>query len=165
MNAEVIKIKADDELFIPKFSSEHAAGADLRANTKVAIVPLGEPSGYIQNNIANNIIIYPGGRCLIDCGFSMEIPEGYHANILPRSGFANKEFACIPNSPGLIDSDYRGRVMVGIHNLGIKPIHIEYGDRIAQIVIMQHPKVVYVASEELSDTDRGVGGFGSSGKK
>lgn len=116
-------------------------------------------------NIEKPIILHPGERALIPAGFSIELPVGYEAQIRPRSGLAIKNGLGLLNSPGTIDSDYRGEIMIIAINLGNSPIEICPGDRIAQMVISQVPQVELVAVENLSPSNRQSGGFGSTGLK
>lgn len=154
-----ILINADSDVFIPKFGSEEAACADIRANIQGNGKVLTE-SAHIHDNV---VTIRPGGSYLFDCGFEMAIPKGYEAQVRPRSGFSTKNSALIPNSPGTIDSDYRGRVMIAIHNAGNHVIIVNDEDRIAQIKISKVPEVEYISVEELDETERGKAGFGSTG--
>ncbi len=108
-------------------------------------------------------IILPKQVDLISTGFSMEIPIGYEAQIRPRSGLAVKKGIGVLNSPGTIDSGYRGEVKIILINLGQDPFEVKVGDRIAQIGIREVPPVSFVIKDELSDTPRGDGGFGSTG--
>ena len=100
----------------------------------------------------------------IPVGFSMELPSGYEAQIRPRSGLAAKHHITVTNSPGTVDANYRGEVKVILYNLGREPFSTQRGDRIAQMVICKLPEINLVEATELSETDRGSGGFGSSGK-
>ena len=111
-----------------------------------------------------DMILPPGRSTLVPAGFSMELPPGYEAQIRPRSGLALKHDLMLTNSPGTIDAGYRGEVGVIMYNGGTTEFPIRRGDRIAQMVICRLPEVKLVASEELSTTDRGSGGFGSTGK-
>lgn len=130
---------------IPMLSFAHIgdAGADLAANEEVTIEP--------------------GSRALIGTGLSMAIPEGYAGFVLPRSGLAIKSGVTVSNAPGLIDSGYRGELRVGLTNHGDQPFSVGVGDRIAQLVIMRVEEPEYVEVETLDDTERGAGGFGSTG--
>ncbi|MCB1215196.1 MAG: dUTP diphosphatase [Deltaproteobacteria bacterium] len=130
---------------VPKPMSEHASGMDLRAAIE-------EP-----------ILLKAGERALIPCGFAMEIPVGYEAQIRPRSGLAFRHGLTCLNTPGTIDADYRGEIKVLLANLGEKDFTIQAWDRIAQMVIQQVPQVKVEVVTSLSDTSRGEGGFGSTG--
>ena len=147
---QTCKIYNASDNALPTYESATAAGLDLRANLK-------EP-----------VTLAPGERKLIPTGLFMELPEGYEAQVRPRSGLAIKHGITVLNSPGTIDPDYRGEVMVILINLSDTPFQIQHGDRIAQMVIAQYQQIQWqpVASvEELSETERGAGGFGHSGKK
>lgn len=133
---------------LPKYGSAEAAGADLHA-----VVDDGQ-EGYI---------IRPGYRGVIPCGFAMELPVGYEAQVRPRSGLALKVGITVVNTPGTIDSDYRGEVMVILINHGIEDFVIKSGDRIAQMVIAPVTRGAFSFADELNSTDRGVRGFGSTG--
>lgn len=111
------------------------------------------------------IMLHRGKRALIPCGFAMELPEGYEAQVRPRSGLALKQGITVLNSPGTIDAGYRNEVKVVLYNTDIVDYKICPGERIAQLVISRVPEVTLELVEELSDTVRGLGGFGSSGKK
>ena len=101
---------------------------------------------------------------LVPAGFSLELPVGFEAQIRPRSGLAAKHHITVPNSPGTVDANYRGEVKAILYNLGKEPFTIKRGDRIAQMVIAKLPEVELVCVESLSETGRGEGGFGSTGK-
>ncbi len=130
---------------MPRRMSEGAVGYDLFAR-------LGKP-----------VVIPPGGRAKIPVGFIIEVPEGYEAQIRPRSGLADRFGIILTNSPGTVDPDYRGEVMVLVANLGDEPFVVEDGQRIAQMVIAPVPPTELVPVDEISDTSRGDGGFGSTG--
>ena len=142
-----VKIKRlDPSVELPSYAYSGDAGLDLRANATVDIPPL--------------------GRVLIPTGLAVAIPEGYAGFVQPRSGMALKRGLSIANTPGLIDAHYRGELKIIAVNLDAKePIHIERGERIAQLVIQAVPAVTLVEVDELDETDRGEGGFGSSGTK
>lgn len=136
--------KLDDSLDMPAYAYEGDAGLDLRA--------------------AEDAVLQPFERKLVSCGIAMAIPQGYAGFVVPRSGLAAKHGISIVNAPGLIDSNYRGEIKAILVNLDPhNPFEIKHGDRIAQLVIMATPAVTLLASSELSDTERGAGGFGSSG--
>jgi dUTP pyrophosphatase len=132
-------------LNLPTYATEQSAGMDLSAALEEAI-ELG-----------------PGERALIPTGLSIALPSGYEAQIRPRSGLALKHGVTVLNSPGTIDADYRGEIKVIIANLGSEPFTIERGMRIAQMVIARHANVSWAVVKDLEDTDRGSGGFGSTG--
>jgi dUTP pyrophosphatase len=109
------------------------------------------------------VMLQPGDIRLIPCGFAMSMPHGYEAQIRPRSGLATRHGITMVNTPGTIDSDYRGEVQVPLINLGKAAFAVERGMRIAQMVIAQLPEIEIVEAEELESTDRGAGGFGHTG--
>ncbi len=147
MNNNVnIKCRIENSDYIPVYSSEHAAGADL-----FAWLPEGD------------IIIKPGERYLVPTGLKIELPEGYEAQIRPRSGLAVKHGITLLNTPGTIDSDYRGEIKVIIINLGQNDFSISCGDRIAQMIIAPVVRGSFKIDVCLSETVRGTGGFGSTG--
>jgi dUTP pyrophosphatase len=131
---------------LPAYQTPLAAGLDLRAN-------IDEP-----------IELGPLDRKLIGTGLFIELPEGYEAQIRPRSGLAFKHGLTVLNTPGTVDADYRGEVKVLLVNLSNTPFLIEDGERVAQMVIARHEQISWVEVEELSDTQRGAGGYGSTGK-
>lgn len=130
---------------LPARQSAHAAGLDLSAAVSEATV------------------LRPGDVRLIPCGFAMAIPPGYEAQVRPRSGLASRHGVTLVNSPGTIDADYRGEVMVPLINLGRASFTVERGMRIAQMLIAPVPDVRVVEVENLDATDRGLGGFGHTG--
>src|SRR5271170_6616043 len=132
---------------LPKYATEHAAGMDLCAA------------------IANDIVIEPGKRTLVPTGLSIALPEGYEAQVRPRSGLALKNGITVLNSPGTIDADYRGEVQVILANLGAEPFIITRGMRIAQMVVASYARVEWQQVAELPESARGAGGFGSTGLK
>jgi dUTP pyrophosphatase len=129
----------------PAYQSDGAAGADLRAN------------------IGNEVVIKPGGRALIPTGIRLQIPRGMEAQVRPRSGLAARHGVTVLNSPGTIDSDYRGEVMVILINLGAEDFRILPGDRIAQVVFSPVARVSFMWSDRVKESRRGNGGFGSTG--
>lgn len=139
---------ADRTLPLPSYETAGAAGADLRAN--------------FPDRQA--VTLSPGARALIPTGFRVEIPPGYEMQVRPRSGAALKQGLSLPNTPGTIDSDYRGPLGVILINLGQEPVTIAHGDRIAQAVIAPVVQATFELADDLSDTERGPGGFGSTGK-
>lgn len=132
---------------LPTYETVGSAGLDLRAN------------------IAEEIILQPLQRALIPTGLFIELPLGYEAQIRPRSGLAYKKGITCLNSPGTIDADYRGEIKVLLINLSNEPVTIEHSERIAQMVVAKHEQVEWQPVEQLSDTNRGAGGFGSTGTK
>lgn len=137
---------ADTTVPLPSYETTGAAGADIRANL---------PEGDIE--------ILPGARVLIPTGLSMEIPPGFEVQVRPRSGLALKHGLMLVNSPGTIDSDYRGPVGIIVLNAGEQPFLVTHGMRIAQLVVAPVVQARFARSETLSETARGAGGFGSTG--
>jgi dUTP pyrophosphatase len=121
-------------------------------------------SGYdIHAACAGEIVIAPGAAALIPAGFELSMPDGYEAQVRPRSGLAVKNRIGLLNSPGTVDSDYRGEVCVILCNFGDDPFVVSRGDRIAQLVFSRLPRVELVEDEALDETERGTGGFGHTG--
>lgn len=112
----------------------------------------------------DDLVLAPGRISLVPTGFAMALPDGYEAQIRPRSGLAVKHGISIINAPGTIDADYRGEVKIALINLGQEPVTLRRGDRIAQMVIQQVCQVRIHIVEQLNDTDRSVGGFGHTGR-
>ena len=139
--------KLDENAKTPTYGTEFSAGADLYA---LADAP---------------ITIGSGETVLVHTGIAMEIPEGYVGLVFARSGLATKKNLAPANKVGVIDADYRGEIMVALHNHGTTPQTVECGERIAQIAIVPFLKAEFEECDELSDTVRGAGGFGSTGKK
>lgn len=140
--------KLNEGAIKPTYGTEYSAGADLYACTggeKVTIPPL--------------------GTVMIKTGIAVEIPEGYVGLVFARSGIASKRGLAPANKVGVIDSDYRGEIMVAVHNHGNIPGDIDDGERIAQLVIVPYLAADFVESDQLWDTERGIGGFGSTGTK
>lgn len=132
---------------LPNYETIASAGMDLRAN-------LDEP-----------VVLNPLGRAIIKTGLFIELPIGYEAQVRPRSGLAAKKGITVLNSPGTIDADYRGEVGVILVNLSNEAFTIENGERIAQLVIAKHERAEWQEVQELTETSRGEGGFGSTGVK
>ena len=132
---------------LPAYATDLSAGMDLRASLDAPVT------------------LNPMQRKLIPTGLFIELPEGYEAQIRPRSGLALKKGITVLNTPGTIDADYRGEIGVILINLGEEPFVIENGEHICQMVIAQHAVATLVEVNELSDTERGAGGFGHTGKK
>lgn len=133
---------------VPSYSSKSAAGADIYACTE-----------------GENIVIAPGETKMVHTGIALEIPEGYAGLVYARSGIATKRGLAPANKVGVIDSDYRGEIMVSLHNHSSDVQEITDGERIAQLVIAPYLAVEFSQVDELSDTERGSGGFGSTGNK
>lgn len=139
--------KLDERAILPTYGTEYSAGADLYALTE----------GTVE--------IAPHTTVLLHTGIAVEIPEGYCGLVFARSGIASKRGLAPANKVGVVDSDYRGECMVALHNHSDEPQTIEGGERIAQMAIVPFLKAEYEVSDELSDTARGAGGFGSTGRK
>ncbi|MCR5347681.1 MAG: dUTP diphosphatase [Fretibacterium sp.] len=133
------------EFPLPAYATGGAAGVDLRAS--------------------ESCVIPPGGRALVPTGIRIALPEGYEAQVRPRSGLALKHGVTLLNSPGTIDSDYRGEIRVILINLGQEPFNIQPGDRIAQMVFAPVTRCVWDETKSLDETGRGAGGFGSTGRE
>lgn len=147
MNKVDVKVVAQNGAVIPEYKTLGAAGADICAL------------------LENSITIKPFERAMIPTGLFFEIPEGYEIQVRPRSGLAAKNGVTVLNTPGTIDSDYRGEVKVILINLGKEDFVVNNGDRIAQIIVAPVTIGNFIKSETLSETERGDGGFGSTGKK
>ena len=139
-----IKLETGCETFFPKKAHIDDAGYDLYSRIDVELAPI---SGTA-----------------VPVGFAMELPSGYEAQIRPRSGLAAKHHITVTNSPGTVDANYRGEVKAILYNLGKEPFTIKRGDRIAQMVICKLPEIELKEVAALSESDRGTGGFGSTGK-
>jgi len=113
--------------------------------------------------VSTAVVIEPGAIALVGCGFAMAIPEGYEAQVRPRSGLASKHGLTVVNTPGTIDADYRGEVKVALINLGRVAVTVDRGMRIAQMVVAPVTRVTWTTVTELPASDRGAGGFGSTG--
>ncbi len=138
----------------------------IRIVTETGSLPAYETTGSAGMDLRSTVNhqLLPGKRCLIPTGIFIELPEGYEAQVRARSGFAVKHGIGLVNGVGTIDSDYRGEIQVCLVNWGEEPFEIKKGDRIAQLVISQYERVEWEEVDTLEDTERGAGGFGSSGK-
>lgn len=141
---------ADQSLGLPTYETKGAAGADLRANLEQA------------DRVAGHTVD-PSTRILIPTGLRVEIPHGYEVQIRPRSGLAFKHGITLPNSPGTIDSDYRGPLGIIVMNAGTEPFQITHGMRIAQMVVAPVVQARFELADALDTTERGTAGFGSTG--
>lgn len=144
MNINIINLSKHP---LPSYETSASAGMDLRAS------------------LDEHMVLKPMERKLIPTGLSIELPVGFEAQIRPRSGLAFKFGISIVNSPGTIDADYRGEIKVLLINLSQEDFYVNDGDRIAQMVIAKHEKAVWTLTEQLSETDRGAGGYGHTGVK
>lgn len=140
----------DPALPLPSYESAGAAGMDLRASLHPA-------------DRAQGIKLPSRGRALVPTGLAMAIPQGFEGQVRPRSGLAARHGVTITNSPGTIDSDYRGEVMLLLVNLGSETFIIGHGERVAQMVIAPVVQATVVRADAIADTERGTGGFGSTG--
>jgi dUTP pyrophosphatase len=141
---KLFRLPHGEGLPLPRYASEDAVGLDVAA--------------------AEELALQPGQRQAVATGFAIEIPRGYEVQVRPRSGLAMKHGITCLNTPGTIDSDYRGEVKVILINLGQEPFEIRRGERIAQLVPAPVLRADFVEASELSDTERGSGGFGSTGR-
>lgn len=142
---EVKVVNASKEA-LPAYQTPLSAGMDLRAD------------------VAEPVVLQPGRRTLVPTGLRIELPAGYEAQIRPRSGLALKHGITVLNAPGTIDADYRGEIQVLLVNLSDNAFEIKRGERIAQMVVARHERVQWMETAELSDTERGAGGFGHTGR-
>ncbi len=134
------------DLALPGYETLGAAGMDVRAAVDAPLA------------------LAPGAIAMVPTGLAVEVPEGYEMQVRPRSGLAARHGITLPNSPATIDSDYRGEIRVIMQNLGTEPFVVERGARIAQLVLQPVPRVAWVEVDALSETERGVGGFGHTGR-
>ncbi|PVY37241.1 dUTP diphosphatase [Pontibacter virosus] len=142
-----VKVINQSKHALPSYQTEHSAGMDLRANLEAPVT------------------LKPLQRALIPTGLFIELPEGHEAQIRPRSGLAYKHGISIVNSPGTIDADYRGEIKVLLVNLSDQDFVVEDGERVAQMVVARYERVQWAEAEVLTDTERGAGGYGSTGTK
>jgi dUTP pyrophosphatase len=140
----ILRLAHGEGLELPAYETEHAAGMDLRA-AEAAILP-------------------PGGRALVATGFAIALPHGFEAQVRPRSGLAARHGVTVLNAPGTIDADYRGEIKVILINHGAEAFAIKRGDRIAQMIVAPVTQIKLNERASLSDTARGAGGFGSTGR-
>ena len=142
-----IKIINKSQHALPNYETNASAGMDLRAN------------------ITEAILLKPLERAIVKTGLFIELPIGYEAQVRPRSGLAAKKGITVLNSPGTVDADYRGEIGVILVNLSNEEFIVENGERIAQLIIAKHERAEWIEVQELSETSRGEGGFGSTGVK
>lgn len=140
-----VKIINSSQFPSPEYATAQSAGMDLRAN------------------IEENLVLRPLERAMVPTGLQIALPEGYEAEVRPRSGLAAKQGITVLNTPGTIDADYRGEIKVILVNLSNSPVEITPGERIAQMVVQRHERVEWEQCESLDETLRGEGGFGSTG--
>lgn len=144
MNIKIINTSSHP---LPHYETLASAGMDLRAS------------------ITETITLQPMGRAIVPTGLFIELPIGYEAQVRPRSGLAAKKGITVLNAPGTVDADYRGEIGVILVNLSNEPFTVENGERIAQLVIAKHERAEWTQVQELTETKRGEGGFGSTGVK
>lgn len=144
MKVKVINRSAYD---LPQYETAQAAGLDVRANLR------------------ESLVLGPLERALVPTGLYVEIPEGYEIQVRPRSGLAARHGISLVNAPGTIDPDYRGEIKVIVVNLSNEPFELRPGERIAQLVVARFERIEWEATDSLTPTDRGEGGFGSTGRK
>ena len=142
-----VQVINSSSYYLPEYATEKSAGMDLKAN------------------ITESITLNPLERAMIPTGLSIALPDGTEAQIRPRSGLAAKHGISVLNAPGTIDADYRGEIKVILVNLSNEPFTINPGERIAQMVVARYERVEWEAVETLDETERGAGGFGSTGTK
>lgn len=143
ISVEIKKLKEEAEL--PCYMTEGSAGCDVKAC------------------LPESLVIQPNQRCAVPTGLAFGIPEGFEIQVRPRSGLAIKQGLTVINAPGTIDCDYRGEVMVLLVNLGTEPVKLQHGDRIAQLVLQKVDQIKWKHVLQLTETQRGQGGFGSTG--
>ena len=141
-----VKIVNKSPFKLPEYATIHSAGMDMRAN------------------LNESIIIQPLQRLMVPTGVHIQLPDGFEAQIRPRSGLAAKHGIGIVNSPGTIDADYRGEIKIILVNLSNEPFTLNPGERVAQMVIARHEKAVWKECDSLEESERGEGGFGSTGR-
>lgn len=146
MKIKITKFNKEIDCIFPKYATEDSAGMDLSSAS------------------AETVILKPNEQKLIPTNLIIEIPKGFEGQVRPRSGLALKYGITVLNSPGTIDADYRGEVKVLLINHGKDDFEIKYGDRIAQLIIARYEKAELIITENLSETERGTGGYGSTGK-
>jgi len=143
LNVKIVRL--NKQALLPVYATAHAAGMDISASLEAPVT------------------IEPFTTALIPSGFALELPEGYEAQLRPRSGLALRSLISLPNTPATIDADYRGEVKVILINYGKEPFVVRHGDRIAQMVVARVEQVCFEEVEELGSTVRGDGGFGHTG--
>ena len=144
---KILRLPGGSDLPLPEPATAHSAGIDLRARVD-------EP-----------LTLDPGRRALVPTGIAIALPEGYEAQVRPRSGLAIHRGLTLLNAPGTIDADYRGEIRVILVNLGNEPVVVERGERVAQMVIQKLPRIIFEEVDALPGTERGTGGFGHTGDK
>jgi dUTP pyrophosphatase len=148
VRVDVCQLPHGQGLALPAYQTAHAAGLDL-----LAAVSEDAP-----------LVLMPGKHAMVPTGLTIALPIGYEAQVRPRSGLAGKQGVTVLNAPGTVDADYRGEINVLLINHGTEPVTIRRGERIAQMVIAPVARAEFVPTAQLSSTDRGTGGFGSTGR-
>ena len=146
LTVQIRRLDSSAGLPLPEYKSSHAAAMDVAAAVEAPLT------------------LRPGDRELVPCGFAIALPDGFEAQLRPRSGLASRHGVTVVNAPGTIDADYRGEVMVALINLGREPFVVERGMRIAQLLVAPVPRVAWREVEELPASVRGAGGFGHTGR-
>ena len=147
VQAKIRRLPNGAGLELPAYQSEQAAGMDLLAA------------------VDEDVLVAPGARALVPTGIAIELPSGFEAQVRPRSGLAARHGVTVLNTPGTVDADYRGEIKVILINLGDQPFTVARGDRIAQMVVHAVTRIAWTEVGDLSETARGDGGFGSSGRR
>jgi dUTP pyrophosphatase len=145
IDVAVMKLPSAKDLPLPAYATSGSAGLDLAAA------------------VSDPITIAPGGRAMVPTGLAIALPEGFEAQIRPRSGLAARSGVTVLNTPGTIDADYRGEIQVILANFGDQPFKVSRGERIAQLVVAPVTQLAWQATDRLPETARGAGGFGSTG--
>lgn len=146
VKVRILRIEEGRDLPLPTRATEHSAGFDLRAR------------------VDGELLLQPGARALVPTGIALALPEGYEAQVRPRSGLALSHGLTLLNSPGTIDADYRGEIGAVLVNMGNEPVTLRRGVRIAQLVVQRLPRPVLIEVDTLPETTRGAGGFGHTGE-
>ena len=154
-----VKVINNSPFPLPEYKTEHAAGVDVQADLRV----IGEEQSYFVRDRPLELRFGPGQIIAVPTSLYVEIPEGFEIQIRPRSGLSLNSHLRVANAPGTIDSDYRGEIKVILENVGDTWERITHGDRIAQLVLCPVMKMDWSLVDELSSTERGIGGFGSTG--
>ena len=145
MKVNIVRLPHASDLPLPAYATQESAGMDLLAA------------------IDGDFVLQPGKYAVVPTGIAIELPQGFEAQVRPRSGLAAKHGVTLVNAPGTVDSDYRGEVRVNLINLGDAPFTVTRGMRIAQMVVARHERVEWAEARELAETARGAGGHGSTG--
>ncbi len=147
VTVEIRRLPHTGELPLPAYDTPQSAGMDLAAA------------------VTDDVVLAPGARAMIPTGLAIALPQGFEAQVRPRSGLAARNGLTVLNSPGTIDADYRGEIKVILINLGAEPVTFARGDRVAQLVVQRLPDIEWEAVDELAATRRGAGGFGHTGDR